>query len=94
MNCTGVGAAGNMRNEVRRGLWSLLANEETDSWNNPTESPGWRGSVDGVLACEPMGHWFGSQSGHMPGMQAKSPVGGTQDVSLPLFLPPLPSKSK
>ena len=30
--------------------------------------PGWCGSVVGVLACEPKGHWFNSQSGHVPGL--------------------------
>ena len=39
-------------------------------------SPGWCGSVDGVLECEAKGHWFDSQSGHMPGLWAGSPVGG------------------
>ena len=39
-------------------------------------SPGWCGSVDWVLACEPKGHQFNSQSEHMPGLQARSPVGG------------------
>ena len=38
--------------------------------------PGWCGSVDGVTAREPKGHWFSSQSGHEPGLQAGSPVGG------------------
>ena len=38
----------------------------------------------GVLAgvaqcteCWPKGHWFDSQSGHMPGLQARSPLGVT-----------------
>ena len=31
-------------------------------------NPGWCGSVDWVLACEPNGHQFDSQSGHMPGL--------------------------
>ena len=34
-------------------------------------------SVDGVLACKPKGCWFYSQSGHMPGLWSKAPVGGT-----------------
>ena len=36
----------------------------------------WCGSVDWVLACEPKHCQFDSQSGHMPGLQARSPVGG------------------
>ena len=36
--------------------------------------PGWCSSVDWAWACEPKGCWFNSQSGHMPGLQARSPV--------------------
>ena len=43
--------------------------------------PGWCGSVDWVLACKPEGHWFDSQSGHMPELQARSPVGGVQEAT-------------
>ena len=61
-------------------------------------NPGWCGSVGWVLACEPKDHWFSSWPGHMPGLQAKSLVGGVQkatnplhiEVSLPSFLPPFP----
>ena len=42
---------------------------------------GWHGSVDGVLACEPKGRWFYSQSGPMPGLWARSPVGGAQEAT-------------
>ena len=41
-------------------------------------SPGWCVSVDWGLACEPKGYQFASQSGHMPGLQTRSPVGGVQ----------------
>ena len=42
---------------------------------------------------------FNSQSRHMPGLQARSPIGALKrqphsDVSLPLFLPPFLSKNK
>ena len=59
--------------------------------------PGWCGSVDWALACEPKGRWFNPQSGHMPGLQPRSPVNRLRqpmmflshiNVSLPLFLPP------
>ena len=43
--------------------------------------PPWCGSVDWALACEPKGHRFDSQSGHMPGLQAKSPVGDGQEAT-------------
>ena len=31
--------------------------------------------------CEPKGHWYNSQSGHMPGLWARSPVGGAQEAT-------------
>ena len=43
--------------------------------------PGCCHSVDSVPACEPNGSWFNSQSGHMPGLQARSPVEGTQEAT-------------
>ena len=56
-------------------------------------NPDWCGSVP---ACKPKDRWFNSQSGYLPGLQARSPVGGHEkqphiDVSLPLFLLPFPS---
>ena len=36
-------------------------------------SPGWCGSVDWAPACEPKCRWFGTQSGDMPGLQARFP---------------------
>ena len=59
---------------------------------------GWCGSVDWVPACEPKGRWFNSQSEHMPGLWARSPVSGAWEatthwhigVSLSLFVPPFP----
>ena len=65
--------------------------------------PGWRGSprwttFSWVPACEPKGHWFDSQSGHMPGLPARSPVGRMRGnhtlvfLSLSFFL--FPSKNK
>ena len=43
--------------------------------------PGGCGSVDWALACEPKGRWFDSQSGHMPGLWVRSPVGGAQEAT-------------
>ena len=67
-------------------------------FKNHFRSTGWCGSADWVLACEPKGCPFDSQSGHMPGLWARSPVRGMWeatdwctflyiDASLPLFLP-------
>ena len=55
--------------------------------------PGCCGSVDWAQACKPKGRWFDSQSGHVPGLWARSSERGTwkattYDVSLPLFFPP------
>ena len=41
---------------------------------------GWCGSVGWALACEPQGHRLDSQSGHLPGLRARSPGRGTQEV--------------
>ena len=43
--------------------------------------PGWCGSVDWVLVCEPKGRWFDFQSGHMPGFWAWSLVGDVQEAT-------------
>ena len=56
------------------------------------------GGVSWVLFHKPKGHWFYSQSGHVPGLQVHADQGpyGRQpiDLSLSLFLPPFPSKIK
>ena len=44
--------------------------------------PSWCGSVDWAPACKLKGHQFDSQSGHMPGLRARSPVGGLQEATM------------
>ena len=66
-----------------------------ESW----ESPGWYGSVDWVPVCEPNGCQFNSQSGHMPGLWARSPVGDAQEATThwcfsPSLSPSLPLSLK
>ena len=61
--------------------------------------PGWCGSVDWTPAWEPKGHQFNSQSGHMPRLQARSPVGGAQEATThwcfsPSLSPSLPLSNK
>ena len=56
------------------------------SKNQKEQGLGWCGSVDCVLACEPNDRQFDSQSGRMPGLRARSPVGGVR-VSHTLMLP-------
>ena len=51
---------------VTGALSNLLANPHLKL----NYSSAWCGSVDWALACETKGHWFTSQSGHMPGLQA------------------------
>ena len=54
-------------------------------------SPGWCGSVDWVPACKPKGRGFHSQSGHMPGLWARSPVGAPRETTTHWgFSPSLP----
>ena len=43
--------------------------------------PGWCGLVGWALACGPIGCQFDSPSGHMPGLQARSPFGGMQEAA-------------
>ena len=63
-------------------------------------SPGWCSSVDWVPACKPKGHQFYSWSGHMPGLQARSPVEGVWEatthwcISLSFSFPSPLSKNK
>ena len=54
-------------------------------------TPDWCGSVDWVPACEPKGCWFDSQSGHMHGLQARSPVGVVREGNWSMFSPCLSS---
>ena len=44
-------------------------------------SPDWCGSVGWVLSPKPKGHWIESHSGHMPGLWARSLVGGVQEAA-------------
>ena len=50
-----------------------LSFSSTKVW---TTRSGWCRSVDWAPACKPKGHWFDSQSGYMPGLRTRSPVGG------------------
>ena len=52
-----------------------MLNELTEYGNSikkTQEDHGWYGSVDSVLPHEPKGRQFDSQSGHMPGLWARS----------------------
>ena len=62
-------------------------------YNNNTSSPGWCGSVDWAAACELKGHRFDSQSGHMPGLWARSPVGDARESTTHWCFCPSPSPS-
>ena len=43
--------------------------------------PGCCGSVDWVLACKLRDYHFNSLLGHVPGLWARSPVGGMQEAA-------------
>ena len=64
-----------------------------NNWERITQHesscPGRYGSVDWVPACEMKGHWFTSWSDHMPGLRARSPVGGGQEGANWCFSPSL-----
>ena len=47
------------------------------NWN----SPGWCGSMAWAPTCHLRGYLFDSQSGHMPGLQARSPAGGVREAT-------------
>ena len=49
--------------------------------------PGWCSSVDWAWACKPKGRQFNSQSGHMPGLPARSPVGDAWEATTHRCLP-------
>ena len=49
--------------------------EFENTWRPSKLLPGWCGSVDWVPAYESKGCQFDSQSGHVPGFGARSPIG-------------------
>ena len=73
--CSGIGPLTNVANLFKSlsKLWNPL--------KNYSQSPGWCGSMDWALACKLKGCWFNSQSGHMPGLWARCPVGGTWEAT-------------
>ena len=90
------------------GLWASkcvipkLERNLIELWHYYSRHPSWCGSADWGPTCGSRGRWFGSQSGHMPGMWARTPswaCAGSNllmflvhiSVSLPLFLPSFPS---
>ena len=83
--------------EMRNDISSFLVGEGGKSWLLNTyqctarynahksslgfSGPGLCGSVDWAPACELKDLQFDSQSGHVPGLQARSPVGTTWEVT-------------
>ena len=51
--------------------------------------PRWCGSVDWVPTCKPKGCWLDSQSGHMSGLSARSPVRAAQEANIHWCFSPL-----
>ena len=54
-------------------------------------SPGWYGLVDWAPSCKPNGRWFSSQSGHMSGLLARSPVRDAWEATTHWCFSPSPS---
>ena len=46
----------------------MESNDFSTYGNNIRFLPGWYGSVDWMLVCEPKDYQFNSQSEHMPGL--------------------------
>ena len=70
------------------GWWELaqaqfFVEKYTAHWKEQDResSPGCCGSVDGVPARGPNGCRLDSQSGHRPGLQARSVVGGVREAA-------------
>ena len=61
--------------QVRMSIWFAF------SFKDVKGSPGWCGSVDWVMACEPKGHWFNFQSGYMPGLWTRSLAGSPWEAT-------------
>ena len=80
-------------------IFKYLRNPITCAPKNNYRSPGWCGSMDSVAACEPKGHQFDSQLGHMPRMWDRSPVGSPQEATThwcfsPSLSPSIPLSKK
>ena len=79
-------------------FYSLFLPQIIITFKQYIHNPGWCGSVDWVPACELKGRQLDSQSGHMPGLRARSPSGGVQEVtdqhSFPSLSPFLPLSLK
>ena len=56
-------------------------------WLKKLKNLDWSSSVGWALSCKPKGHQFDSQSGHMPGLQDRSLVGGVVRGNQSIFLP-------
>ena len=59
--------------------------------HNSQQMPWLCGSVDWAPACEPKGRQFDSQSGHVPGLWSRSPIGGIREATTLLMFLSLPS---
>ena len=82
----------------------LIIPKHNDKYHHQQEkhieySPGWCSSMDWVLAFEPKGGWFDSQSEHMLGLQARFPLWGMEEATThwcfsPSLCPSLPLSLK
>ena len=60
---------------------SLLLKVFTFPLKKKKSGPGWCGSVGWMPACRPKGLQFDSQLGHMPGLQARSPLESMREAT-------------
>ncbi|ELK24668.1 Ferritin light chain [Myotis davidii] len=79
------GAAGLGSTHADPHLCDFLENHFLDEEVKPIKKigdrPGWFSSVDRALTCRLKGPRFDSGQGCMPGLQARSPVGGVQEAA-------------
>ena len=65
-------------------------NRERIVFSKRVFSLGWCSSVDWVRAWEPKGGQLDYESGHMPGLPARSPAGGTREATTHWCFSPSP----
>ena len=65
-------------------IWKTSERPLVHEWIKKLYYPGWCGWVDWVPACKLKGRWFESQSGHVPGLWARSPVGSVREATVSL----------
>ena len=66
-----------------QGLIQICGASSLNNWKivKKKNSSDWCGSVGWASAHKEKGRWFDFQSGHVPGLRARSPVGGVREAT-------------